>query len=147
MKKKKFVLDYLEKEINKIYDEFKTKDFFVLGTSNSGFGLYYPLRIDTDHALFKIQYQEVKFTDVFQEQTFYMPINGNYGVDPSTDPDLSGCIDYNVFDQTYVNVLHYNDNLAIKITYYPKVTHYLNRPLHPRSYKILLNMSMNLETV
>lgn len=146
-KRKILFLDYLEKEINKIYDEFKTKDFFVLGTSNSGFGLYYPLRIDTVHPLFKIQYQEVTFTDVFQDQTFYMPVNGNYGINPHTDPDLSGCIDYNVFDQTYVNVpFHYNDNLAIKITYYPKTPRYLNRPIHPRSYKILLNMSMNLET-
>ena len=76
-----------------------------------------------------------------------MPIHGNYAIDPSTDPDLSGCVDFNVFDQTYIDIpFHYNDNLAIKITYYPKTTSYLDRPLYPRSYKILLNMSMEMET-
>ncbi len=146
-KRKILFLDYIEKKTTEIFDTFKNNHFFVLGTSNAGFGLYYPLRIDTIHPLFKIQYQEIKFSDVFQEQTFYMPIHGNYAIDPSTDPDLSGCVDFNVFDQTYIDIpFHYNDNLAIKITYYPKTTSYLDRPLYPRSYKILLNMSMEMET-
>lgn len=139
-------LDYLETKMNEIYENSKNHDYFVLGTSTQGYGLYYPLRIETLHPLFQIQYQEVHFSDVFPNQTFYMPINGSFAVNPSTNPDLSGLVDYNAVDQTFIDIpFQYNDNLAIKLTYYPKSTQYLNRPLGPRSYKVLLNMSMEME--
>lgn len=139
-------LDYLETKMNEIYENSKNHDYFVLGTSTQGYGVYYPLRIETLHPLFQIQYQEVHFSDVFPNQTFYMPINGSFAVNPSTNPDLSGLVDYNAVDQTFIDIpFQYNDNLAIKLTYYPKSTQYLNRPLGPRSYKVLLNMSMEME--
>lgn len=139
-------LDYLEAKMNEIYENSKNHDYFVLGTSTQGYGVYYPLRIETLHPLFQIQYQEVHFSDVFPNQTFYMPINGSFAVNPSTNPDLSGLVDYNAVDQTFIDIpFQYNDNLAIKLTYYPKSTQYLNRPLGPRSYKVLLNMSMEME--
>jgi hypothetical protein len=139
-------LDYLETKMNEIYENSKNYDYFVLGTSTQGYGLYYPLRIETLHPLFQIQYQEVHFSDVFPNQTFYMPINGSFAVNPATNPDLSGLVDYNAVDQTFIDIpFQYNDNLAIKLTYYPKSTQYLNRPLGPRSYKVLLNMSMEME--
>ena len=139
-------LDYVETKMNEIYENSKNYDYFVLGTSTQGYGLYYPLRIETLHPLFQIQYQEVHFSDVFPNQTFYMPINGSFAVNPATNPDLSGLVDYNAVDQTFIDIpFQYNDNLAIKLTYYPKSTQYLNRPLGPRSYKVLLNMSMEME--
>jgi len=139
-------LDYLETKANELYEASKTYDYYVLGTSSQGYGLYYPLRIETLHPLFQIQYQEVHFSDVFPNQTFYMPINGSFAVDPGSDPDLSGLVDYNVVDQTFIDIpFQYNDNLAIKLTYYPKSTQYLNRSLTPRSYKVLLNMSLEME--
>jgi hypothetical protein len=139
-------LDYLETKINEIHESSKNQDYFVLGTSSQGYGVYYPLRIETLHPLFQIQYQEVHFTDVFPNQTFYMPINGHFAIDPETNPDLSGMVDYNAVDQTFIDIpFQYNDNLAIKLTYYPKSTQYLNRTLNPRSYKVLLNMSLEME--
>ena len=139
-------LDYLETKANELYEASKTYDYYVLGTSSQGYGLYYPLRIETLHPLFQIQYQEVHFSDVFPNQTFYMPINGSFAVDAGSDPDLSGLVDYNVVDQTFIDIpFQYNDNLAIKLTYYPKSTQYLNRSLTPRSYKVLLNMSLEME--
>lgn len=139
-------LDYLENKINEIYENSKNHDYFVLGTSSQGYGLYYPLRIETIHPLFQIQYQEIHFSDVFRNQTFYMPPNGYFAVNPNTNPDLSGLVDYNAVDQTFIDIpFQYNDNLAIKLTYYPKSTQYLNRPLGPRSYKVLLNMTMEMK--
>lgn len=139
-------LDYLETKMTEIYENSKNYDYYVLGTSTHGYGLYYPLRIETLHPLFQIQYQEIHFDDVFPGQTFYMPINGSFAVDPSTSPDLSGLVDYNAVDQTFIDIpFQYNDNLAIKLTYYPKSTQYLNRTLTPRSYKVLLNMSMEMD--
>lgn len=140
-------LDYLETKTNQIYEDSKTNDYYVLGTTTQGYGLYYPLRIETLHPSFQVQYQEIHFSDVFTNQTFYMPISGQAAVDPGTNPDLSGLVDYNSVDQTFIDIpFQYNDNLAIKLTYHPKSTTYLNRTLTPRSYKILLNMSMEMTT-
>lgn len=140
-------LDYLETKTNQIYEESKTKDYYVLGTSTQGYGVYFPLRLETLHPSFQIQYQEVHFSDVFTNQTFYLPIDGQAAVDPGSNPDLSGMVDYNSVDQTFIDIpFQYNDNLAIKLTYHPKTTKYLNRTLTPRSYKVLLNMSMEMTT-
>lgn len=140
-------LDYLETKTKKIYEDSKTNDYYVLGTTTQGYGLYFPLRIERLDPSFQVQYQEIHFSDVFTNQTFYMPISGQAAVDPGTNPDLSGLVDYNIVDQTFIDIpFQYNDNLAIKLTYHPKSTTYLNRTLTPRSYKILLNMSMEMTT-
>ena len=140
-------LDYLETKTNQIYEDSKTKDYYVLGTSTQGYGLYFPLRLETLHPSFQIQYQEVRFSDIFTNQTFYLPIDGQPAVDPGSNPDLSGMVDYNSVDQTFIDIpFEYNDNLAIKLTYHPKTATYLNRTLTPRSYKVLLNMSMEMTT-
>ena len=112
----------------------------MYGTTESrGTGFYYPLYLS-----YRPNTKQIVFTDVYIDQVFYIPLDGNFA-DPIID-DITGKVDYAMYDNNYITIpFEYGDTILVRATYRPHQTNLYSRTLNTRSY--LINLNLNRDSV
>lgn len=143
--RKEKMLDELSSQVNTYMNVGLLQRYFILGTSYKGYGYYYPVYINKNHPDLYIGCKRITFPQ-YADQFFYVnPISLNLNLNDDNYPTY--CKDYSqTIYNHFINIpFIYGDGIQSKITYKSKTNPYLNRVIHPRSYKVTFVMTLESE--